>query len=140
MTFVFEKLDQQAAAALISLVRYPVYQFQRWQVIDRDRDIILVDLGGDGEFARSLSGTPSYFNLLWKTTPIAFSCRFESDSTPVHSSIQMEIENIEFPLQLELSIEECKQAIRESLEVYFTAQKNRGASVRVRFPRITFYA
>lgn len=27
MTFVFEKLDQQAAAALISLVRYPIFNF-----------------------------------------------------------------------------------------------------------------
>lgn len=139
MTYIFEMLDQAAARQLSLKVRQPVYAFQRWQVIDRSRDIVLADLGGDGSNQHSASGVPSYYNLIWLGIPIAFSCRDTKQFTEHAIHVEITVEKMQAPSELQPAVEEIKNAICEAMEVYWGTRMRRVATVHAHFPAISFY-
>jgi hypothetical protein len=136
---VFERIDHARGSELIRLVRPPVYAFQRWQVIDRERDVILVDLGGQGEYPRGQGGAPDYFNLICYGMPVAFEAYTSESGLDGVRQFSVDISKITFPEGLKDAIEEIKKMIPEALMVYWISRRRKPANVKVHFPLIQFY-
>ncbi|WP_332853588.1 hypothetical protein [Duganella sp. S19_KUP01_CR8] len=139
MAFVFEKIDHTRGAELIQMVRPPIYAFQRWQVIDRERNFVLADLGGEGEYPRGQGDAPDYFNFLWQSMPIAFECYTTEKGVDGTQHINVDIAKITLPENLKNSADEIKRLIPEALTVYWAGRRKKAVSVAVQFPVIQFY-
>lgn len=139
MAFVFEKLDSIEAQEIRNLVRDPVYAFQRCVVIDRERDLVFVDLGGHGDQPKGEGECPTYYNLLWKKMPIVFEgydC-FKTINSVLTRDVN--ITNLLVPQKLKEIVPEIQEAIVDAMNGYWSGQDRRPIPANVRFPIVQFY-
>lgn len=145
MPFVYENINAVRAQEILACVRHPVVQFQRLQVIDRKRDMVLARLGGHGDQPKIRGELPNYFNLLWRGIPIAFEGYEQQHFLEPDVQVDVDIVKMEVPHTLQDSVAEIQQAVVEALECYWDHRtwshryRPQHASVRVQFPTVQFY-
>lgn len=138
MTFVFETIDQARAQELIRKVREPIHVFQSTQVIDRERDLVFVDLGGHGNSPQG-RGEPTYYNLFWKGVPVAFEGYDELTSPQGILTVEINLTKMFVPGNLKNLVPEIQQAIVEAISIYWSGRFERPVIANVQFPISQIY-
>lgn len=139
MAFVFEELNSVEAQEIRNLVRDPVYAFQRGVAIDRERDLFFVDLGGKGDQPKERGEYPTYYNLLWKRSPIVFEGYDQWKNVDGVLNIDVEYSKMQIPKTLRAFVTEIQEFIVEASDVYWRGLLNKPVVVSVQFPIIHFY-
>lgn len=139
MAFVFEKLDSVEAQKIRNLVRDPVYAFQRGVAIDREREIIFVDLGGKGDQPKERGEYPSYYNLLWKGIPIVFEGYDQLKNVDGVLTVDVEYTKLQIPNELRNFVTEIQRAIVDASNCYWGGLRNKTVVANVQFPIVQFY-
>jgi hypothetical protein len=139
MAFVSEKIDQQRALSLMEKVRRPIYQFQPTQVIDRDRDLIFVDLGGHGDQPPGQGDGPTYYNLLWQGKAVAFEGYDRLQNLQGRATVNLDISALHVPAALSDMVDDIKQGIVEAVEAYWSGGFGQHIAAYVSFPVVKIY-
>jgi hypothetical protein len=139
MPFIFEKIDQKRALVLMEKARQPIYQFQLTQVIDRDRDLIFVSLGGHGNQPPGRGECPTFYNLLWQGRAVAFEGYDQLQTHQGMTTVTVQISAFYVPLALQDIVEEVKQAIVEAIEAHWSGRFGQFIAAQVSFPAMQLY-
>lgn len=139
MTFTYEKIDQQRASEIRSQVLGDIYAFQMAQVIDRERDLVFVNLGGQGDLPQGQGDSPTYFNLFWKGNAIAFQGYWVGGKRNGVVAIDLDITAMAIPTILKGKIAEIQEAIQESMGVYWGALLRTTIIVEVNYNIVNFF-
>lgn len=96
-----------------------IFQMQRTIVIDRERDIIFVSLGGQGDMPRDRGECASFYCLLWQKKAIYFHGYWKGEAIPEGHRKVLEVDGIRVPMALGPQIDEIKSTIDVVLAEYF---------------------
>jgi hypothetical protein len=140
MTFVYEPLDEDAAAALKAKVRkfQSVLSMTPAQVIDRSRDIVFLDLGGQGSSHPKGDFPPTHFAMLWKGAVMAFEGFYTMKG---RGSVEMtfDLTRLAIPQHMRGDLPAIEQAATEAMTVYWEQLNRLPTSVKLNFPRPVYY-
>jgi hypothetical protein len=139
MAFAYEKVSGSRATEILKQARGPIYTFQMSQVIDKERGLIFVNLGGQGDRPKAQGDSPTYFNLFWKDQVIVFRGYYYGKTKNNIYTFELNIESIYLPISLKEQVSEIKDAIQEAVAVYWGFLKEKPLIVEVQFPTINFY-
>lgn len=140
MTFEIEVIDQARADELFKLIGHTfVFQMQRSIVIDHDRALIFISLGGQGDMPPDRGECADFFCLLWKRKPIYFNGYWKNERTSDSYRKVLEIEGIRVPRCLELNIDEIKSTIDITLTKYYSHLFREPMSARAQFSNAVSY-
>lgn len=144
MAFVYEQFDE--ATGLDIKKKVSPYQMVMstplGQVIDRERGIFFLVLGGQGGLPPQYGEPPTYYALCWQGAWVVFEgynneLRSETDVQTSFNLIRLCI-----PVALKGELESIEQAIRDAMQVYKEySQKLSGLKVStlIQFPSATYY-
>lgn len=136
MTFVAQKLTQQLAAPYLAKLRSPVHQIQTVYVIDSERNIAMLDLGGHGDIPKTSGQGPSYYALFWHELEISISTWYQFDSSGGSTVLEYKDAVAEVPAALNVPVEEIRQVFADALHVYWEKLNRRPVPVRVSFDTV----
>jgi len=140
MTFEIEVIDQTRADELFKWIGDTfIFQMQSTIVIDRERDIIFVSLGGQGNMPPDRGECADFFCLLWERKPIYFNGYWKGETTSDGYRKVLEIEGIRIPRCLESLFEEIKSTIDITLSKYYSHFFLEPMSARAQFPDAPSY-
>jgi hypothetical protein len=134
MSFVYEKIDHSRSQEILHQVRPPIYCFQRFQVIDRERDLVFVCLGGEGGQPQVRREPPTYYNLLWKGIPVAFEGYDNAKFPQGTVTVDVKLTKLCIPDALINLVPEIQQVIIEAMTCFWSGQWERPATLTVQFP------
>ncbi|MFL6658735.1 MAG: hypothetical protein ACJ8GW_11720 [Massilia sp.] len=139
MPFVVEKITQTEIDPYLHKILRPVYALQAIRIIDRDRDLVLLHLGGRGEYGEHRGEAPTYFNFFWKGATIAFECYISMTQEGDHWSKFFDVRRFRVPSRLEHAIPEVRTAIEEALTTYFIAGYKQPFQVSLQIAAVELY-
>lgn len=139
MAFVFEQLGSVEAQEIRNLVRDPVYAFQDRVMIDRERDLVFVDLGGHGDQPKGEGECPTYYNLLWKKIPIVFEGYDSFKTIDGVLTREVSLTTLIVSKIFEDIVPEIQEGIVEAMNGYWSGRYRRTISANVQFPTVQFY-
>jgi hypothetical protein len=141
MTFVFEKLDE--ASVLELRKKIPKFQhilsFSPCQVIDRDRDIAFVSLGGKGALPPERAEPPYFYALLWKGLCVAFEGYETVESLAGAAKVNIRLTQLRLPIALRDELLNIRQAIEAAMTIFKAATAGYPVSLSIEFPQATYY-
>ena len=139
MAFVFEKLDSVEAQKIRYLVRDPVYAFQDRVVIDRERELVFVDLGGTGDQPKARGAYPTYYNLLRKNIPVVFEGYDDLKNVDGVLTVDVEYTKMQIPNTHKNLVGNIQHEIIEATTNYWIGRLKKNVVVNVKFPAVQFY-
>lgn len=139
MPFVVEPIESSVASRFDKKLLGPIFAFQPTQVIDRDQDLVLLVLGGNGGFDKESGQPPSYFNLMWQGLPIAFQGFHSENEVAGTWTVHLELDTFLVPEQLRNVFDEIKNEVTTSISVYWSHRRRRVVHADVQFPLASFY-
>jgi len=137
MPFVFESLDEKAAAEFKAKVKkfQTVLSMTPARIIDRSRDIAFFGLGGQGELPPSRGEPPNHYAMLWKESHIAL----DGHQRLTSAGLVITLSRLAIPRHLKGELAEIKQALREAMTVYWEGLSRRPMFVTLSFPTPLYY-
>ncbi|MFZ6875752.1 hypothetical protein ACO0LF_27100 [Undibacterium sp. Di27W] len=133
MTFQFKNLDGGELQGYAKRVYGPVYALQSCGVVDDERDIIFLDLGGHGDLAPGRGECPTYYNLLWQGMAVAFEGYDALQRSGDGVTLIFTITKFVVPPELAQMTEEIKAALVAASQCYWNGRYKRELLFDVRF-------
>ncbi|WMW80891.1 hypothetical protein RF679_01090 [Undibacterium cyanobacteriorum] len=139
MAFQLERVSQARANELMKLANTTVYQFAAKVLIDYDRDLVLLCLGGKGDQPAERNEPPNYWCLLYRGNSVKFTShsRFEFiDGLDVACE---DLREFRVPNSFQEKLPEIQDAIKEAFASFYSEVYERTVLARVKFPVAVFY-
>lgn len=134
MTFKFNIMGNNELREYAKRVHGPVYAFQSCYVVDDERDIIFLDLGGHGDLAPGRGECPTYYNLLWQGIAVAFEGYDALQRSDDGVILIFTITKFVVPPELAQATDEIKAALVAASQCYWNGRYKRELLFDVRFP------
>ncbi|MES2041038.1 MAG: hypothetical protein V4495_24740 [Pseudomonadota bacterium] len=134
MTFKFKIMGDHELQDYAKRVYGPVYAFQSCCVVDEERDIIFLDLGGHGDRAPGRGECPTYYNLFWQGIAAAFEGYDALQRSGEGITLIFTITRFVVPQELAQVMDEIKAALVAALQCYWNGRYKRQLLFDVRFP------
>jgi hypothetical protein len=140
MTFVYEPLDENAAAELRAKVSkfQTVLSMTLAQIVDRGRDIVFVGLGGRGDEPPQRGQPPNHYAILWKGVGVAFEGYHENSYVNGVVNMTITLTRLAIPQQVRGEFPGIQHAAEEALALYWSTLNRRPTIVATRFPAPVF--
>ncbi len=138
MTFELERVSQERAHELERMASMTVFYFNRTILIDRERDLIFLDLGGKGDQPKERNEPPNYWCLIYKGESVRLTSRERFERVSDVDYIYAELETFSTPLSLKNQLFEVQETIIEAFASYYSLGLKRTMSASVQFPPVVF--
>lgn len=140
MAFVFEKIDSAQMDVLLEKIKpSTIMSMSAIQVIDRDRDAVLICLGGRGELPPSMGEPPNFYALCWQNNNINFQCHEKWSQVGNKMNFEVLMPSLNVPKTLQEQEAEVKHLIQDAMICYFSDSTNWLGEVILDYPIINYY-
>lgn len=136
MTFVAQQLTQELATQYTANIRSEVYSLQETFVIDKDRNVLLLSLGGQGHQPKVRGEPPDYYAMFWNGMEIDLQVWF---SYAADNAMCIEVASMAMPTALTVPMAEIEQTIVDALQTYWEDLGGRPVKVRATFGGVARY-
>lgn len=139
MAFELEEVGQVRASELMKLANMTVYHFGWDTLIDRDRDLIFLCLGGKGGQPAERNEPPNYWCLLVGNQSIKLTSYSHFEFISGVDVACEDLNELRVPKPLQAKLSEIQDVIREAFSSYYSQIYKRNVSAQVTFPPPVFY-
>lgn len=139
MTFQLEEVSQERANELMELANSTVYQFASKVLIDYDRDLVFLCLGGKGDQPGERNEPPNYWCLLYRGKSVKFTSRSHFEYIDGVDVACEDIREFRVPDSFQEKLSEIEDVIKEAFASFYSEVYERIVSAHVKFSTPVFY-
>lgn len=144
MAFIYEQLNEAESLDMKKKVEpfQMLMSFIDGQVIDRDKDVVFLDLGGQGYQPPDRGEPPNYYALNWKGAFVAYEGYYRTEYYDSEIRMNVNLVRLRVPEILKSELVQLQQFIEDAMSVYWQklqSSPNRKILLTISFPEPTYY-